>query len=317
MRVKLYFLLPLFFVSLAFLNWDCKKVQTSSHSYKTKNVIIIVVDGPRYTETWGLPSKELIPYRSELLSEGVLCSNFFNNGYTFTNAGHTAVCTGVYQNINNGGAEYPNYPSIFQYWLKQTGKPPDQAWIITSKDKLEILSDCKDDNWEGKYRPKTDCGNAGLGTGYRQDSITLANAKNVLTANHPGLMLINFKEPDASGHAGDSTGYVQGIIDTDRYIKQIWNMIQSDPYYKDQTALIVTNDHGRHTAGHLDGYVSHTDYCQGCKHIEFFALGPDFKKNYICTNPHDQIDITNTVAELLGIKAPTAKGKVMRDIIKL
>lgn len=319
MKSKLFFLLPFFFISLACLNWDCKKSVENiapPQPYKTKNVIVIVVDGPRYTETWGLPSRLLIPNRAALLSEGVLCTNFYNNGHTFTNAGHTAVTTGVYQFIDNGGNEIPQNPSIFQYWLEKTKKNSDQAWIVASKDKLSILSDCQYSGWNGKYMPMTDCGNAGPGTGYREDSITFYNAKNILSTNHPGLMLINFKEPDMAAHANDSAKYVQGIIDTDNYIRLMWEFIQIDPVYKNKTTLIVTNDHGRHTAGHLDGFVSHTDECEGCKHIEFFAVGPDFKKNYTCTEPHDQIDIANVIAELMDFKMPTSKGKVMKDMFR-
>jgi alkaline phosphatase len=315
MGSKLYFISPILFGAIICLNWDCKK-SDASYSHKTKNVIIVVVDGARYTETWGLTSRALIPNRSALLNEGVLCTNFYNNGYTFTNAGHTAICTGVYQYIDNYGEEIPQHPSIFQYWLKQTKKSADNAWIIASKDKLTILSDCLDSDWKGKYLPKTDCGNNGPGTGYREDSITFKHVKNIMQNNHPGLMLINFKEPDASGHANDTAGYVRGIIDTDKYIRLLWELIQNDSVYKDQTTLIVTNDHGRHTAGHLDGFVSHTDKCEGCKHIEFFALGPDFRKNYVCEKPHDQIDIANTVGELLGFSIPTSNGKAMKEFFK-
>jgi phosphopentomutase len=130
------------------------------------------------------------------------------------------------------------------------------------------------------------------------------------------LALINFKQPDAAGHANDSLAYLQGIIDTDNYIYQLWQQIQSDSIYKDKTTLIVTNDHGRHSAGHLDGFVSHGDDCDGCRHIEFFALGPDFKQNYTCSRRYEQIDIANTIAELLSFSMPSSNGKVMRDLFK-
>jgi hypothetical protein len=316
MKVKqsfIFFSLLIFFASL---NWTCKKDAAIPHLYKTKNVIIVVVDGARYTETWSLPSHPFIPNRSGLLDKGVLCSNFYNNGYTFTNAGHTAMCTGVYQFINNSGSEYPQYPSIFQYWLRDKRKSSDKAWIVTSKDKLAILADCQDPEWQGKYKPNTDCGNSGLGSGYRLDSITFNRAKNILTTNHPGLMLINFKEPDMSAHANDSVAYLKGIMDTDYYVRLIWELIQNDNTYKDQTTLIVTNDHGRHTAGHLDGFISHSDNCEGCRHIEFFAIGPDFKRNYIISKPYEQVDIANTISELLDLNMLTAKGKVIKDIFK-
>lgn len=319
MKLQMKIALLVLFTGFASIYFGCSKDPAipTGPAYKTKNVVIIVVDGARYTETWGLESKEYIPHRYQLLQEGgVFCSNFYNNGYCFTNAGHSAITTGVYQNINNSGLEYPQHPSIFQYWLKTSQHPASEAWVITTKDKLAILSDCVEPAWQGQYRPMTDCGISGLGTGYREDSTTFMNAKGIFSGNHPRMTLINFKQPDAAGHANDSAAYLQGILDTDNYIYRIWQLLQSDPFYRDQTTLIVTNDHGRHTAGHLDGFVSHTDMCEGCKHIEFFAIGPDFKQNYVSTLHYDQVDIANTVAELMRFKMPSANGKVIWDVFR-
>lgn len=303
------------FSAILFMYCGCTK-DFPATPYKTQNVIIIVVDGARYTETWGEPTHQFIPHRSAMLSEGVFCSQFYNNGTTSTTPGHTAMCTGFYENINNGGAEYPTRPSIFQYWLKTFERPQSEAWVIATKDKLEVLSDCKDVNWKGTFRPATDCGVNGLGTGYREDSITFKNASAKLSSNHIRLAIVNFKQPDAAGHANDSMAYLQGIIDTDNYIYKLWLQIQNDNFYKGRTTLIVTNDHGRHTAGYLDGFISHGDNCNGCKHVEFFAMGPDFKQNYISSTPYEQIDIASTIAELMGFSIPTSDGKVMKDIFK-
>lgn len=302
-------------VALIFMYCGCKK-DLPATLYKTQNVIVVVVDGARYTETWGLPSHQFIPHRYAMLSQGVFCSQLYNNGTTSTNPGHTAMCTGFYENLNNGGAEYPTKPSVFQYWLKTFQRPQSEAWVITTKDKLEVLSDCKDVNWKGTFRPSTDCGVNGLGTGYREDSTTYKNVAAKLASNHIRLALINFKQPDAAGHANDTMAYLQGIIDTDNDIYKLWLQIQSDDFYKNRTTLIVTNDHGRHTAGYLDGFVSHGDNCNGCKHVEFFAMGPDFKQNYICNTSYEQIDIASTIAELMGFSMPTSDGKVMKDIFK-
>lgn len=302
-------------LTLFFVYCGCSK-DLPATLYKTQNVIIVVVDGPRLTETWNDPTRQFIPHRASMLSEGVYCSKFYNNGTTSTNPGHTAICTGVYENINNGGAEYPTNPSIFQYWLKTYNRPKTEAWVIATKDKLEVLSDCKDVNWKGTYRPSTDCGNIGLGTGYREDITTFISATTKLTSNHVRLALINFKQPDAAGHANDSSAYLQGILDTDNYIYQLWQQLQNDDFYKDRTTLIVTNDHGRHTAGYLDGFISHGDGCDGCRHIEFFAIGPDFKKGYISTTSYEQTDISLTIGELMGFSIPTSNGKVMKDIFR-
>lgn len=313
MNIKIKTALLLVSIVIATFHLGCSKDPAIKTHYRTKNVIVIIVDGARYTETWGLSSRSFIPHRAAMLTEGVLCNNFYNNGYCYTNAGHTAITTGIYENISNNGSEYPQNPSVFQYWLKRSDRP-SEAWIITTKDKLEILSDCLDASWKNKFRPMTDCGNSGLGSGYREDSTTFKNAKNILATYYPRIMLVNFKQPDASAHANDSLGYLQGIADTDNYIYEIWKQIQADPFYKNNTTLIVTNDHGRHTAGHLDGFISHTDMCEGCKHIEFFAIGPDFKKNYSSNIPYEQIDISSTIAELMEFDMPTSKGRVIKDI---
>src|SRR6218665_1996220 len=281
MKPRIHILLLVFCMAAPLFYCGCSK-DPDPITYKTQNVVIVVVDGARYTETWGDSGRRFIPHRAAMLQQGVMCANFYDQGYCYTNAGHAAITTGFYQNINNSGTELPLYPSLFQVWLGTYNKPASDAWVITTKDKLEILSDCTDPNWHGKYRPMTNCGIAGLGTGYRQDSTTFRSVKTIMSANHPRLVLINFKQPDAAGHLGDSAAYLQGIIDTDNYIYQLWEQLQSDNFYKNKTTLIVTNDHGRHTAGHLDGFVSHGDFCEGCRHIEFFAIGPDFKKNYEC-----------------------------------
>jgi hypothetical protein len=315
MKIKLRIVFSLFAISMSIGYLGCKK-DIPTPNYKTQNIIILVIDGARYTDTWGNPTHQFIPHRSAMMQQGVFCSQFYNNGTTSTVPGHTAMCTGVYETIANNGMEYPTNPSIFQYWLKTFGRPNSEAWVITTKDKLEVLSDCVNPEWKGIFRPKTDCGVNGLFTGYREDTTTFKNLKSITANNHVRIAIINFKQPDAAGHTADSMAYLQGILDTDNYIYQFWNLLQSDPFYKDKTTLIVTNDHGRHTAGHLDGFVSHGDSCDGCKHIEFFAMGPDFKQNYTCTTPYEQIDIASTVAELMGIKMPTANGKVMKDIFQ-
>ncbi|MBS1534314.1 MAG: alkaline phosphatase [Bacteroidetes bacterium] len=302
-------------VVFTWLTNGCEK-ETFVQPYQTENVFILVVDGARYTETWGDQNHQYIPHRAELLKQGVLCDQFYNNGFTETCQGHQAICTGVYENINNSGLENPSNPTIFQYWLKKTSRPNLQAWVIASKDKLEILSDCVNPQWKGTYKPSTDCGNNGLFTGYREDSITFKKLKLITSQNHVRLAIINFKQPDAAGHSGNYEAYKQGILDTDQYVYDFWNYLQNNPVYKDKTTLIVTNDHGRHSEGHLDGFVSHGDLCEGCRHVEFFGLGPDFKKNYVCSTTYQQIDIAKTVAQLLGFEMPTASGKVMAEILK-
>jgi predicted AlkP superfamily pyrophosphatase or phosphodiesterase len=286
-------------------------------TYATKNVVVVVIDGPRYSETWGSENHALIPnLANNLAPEGVINTRFFNAGPTYTNAGHAAIMTGVYQEINNAGREYPRNPSYMQIWLQATGQPSEKAWIVTSKDKLNILANTKHISYTNQFLPMTDCGVNGPSSGYREDSVTVRVAKKILKEKKPNLMLVNLKEPDASGHAGNWKGYLQGIKSSDEYVWQLWNFLQADPQYKNSTTLIVTNDHGRHSDNFRDGFVSHGDNCESCRHIFFFAAGPDFKQNSIIAKTYNQTDIPATIAELMGINMPTGKGKVMWELFK-
>ena len=77
----------------------------------------------------------------------------------------------------------------------------------------------------------------------------------------------------------------------------------------------MSNDHGRHTDGTKDGYVSHGDSCEGCRHILLYAKGPDFKRGVEIATKREQIDIAATAAAILGIDIPGSKGQVLEELL--
>ncbi len=315
---QIFILISVFFIS-CLEEPDFRSIRNKNvdRTYKTKNVFVVVVDGLRYSEGWGDSTHRYIPRMAGILSnQGVINTHFYNLGETYTSAGHTSLTTGIYQSINNAGLEYPQNPSMFQCWNQKYQKNQVYSWIITSKDKLAILSDCSNQYWKGKYTPSVNSGinGLGLGSGYREDSLTLKTAFEILKQYHPNLVLINFRDPDYSAHSGIWNNYVDGIRKTDEYIYQLWKFLQNDNTYKNTTTLFVTNDHGRHLDNVADGFVSHGDGCDGCRHLNFFACGPDFKQGTVLNVSREQIDVPATVAELLGFKMPFSKGKVMFEL---
>jgi arylsulfatase A-like enzyme len=312
-----HFPLILFFAAIVSCCATCRVDKSAFPIYKTQHVIVVVVDGARYSETWGDTAHTYIPFRgTQLFNEGVVYTNFQNSGSTWTSSGHASICTGYNESLENSGNELPLYPSFMQYWRKANRQPAEKAWVITSKDKLFILANCRDEDWQSLYTPKYDCGNNGPFTGYRDDSTTVEHVFAVCNQYRPDLLLINLKEPDAIGHAGDWNGYLNQIAKTDQYLARIWQYIQNDPYYKNTTTLVVTNDHGRHLDGVSNGFVSHGDNCAGCRHVECVMVGPDFKKGMYTDIYRDQRDISATIAELLHFEMPTGNGNVMREVFK-
>lgn len=298
-----------FFVSVVF---SCRKDHVP-REFISENLIVVFIDGPRMSETWDEPFRSFIPFQDSLAQFGTLLNNLRNNGETKTVPGHVAVCTGNYQSMNNTGTELPTYPSFFQYWRKEHKENKNKAWIITSKDKLEVLSNCTKNGWKDQFLPSTDCGIAGNGTGYRHDSITLNVLFQKLTTYTPKIVLVNFREPDYSGHQNNWIAYLNGIKNTDKYIDSIWKHIQNDPHYKNKTTLIVTNDHGRHL-DNSGGFQSHGDGCLGCRKLSLLVLGPDIKKGNVISTEYDQLDLNATIGHLLNVKQKFGTGHIITPI---
>lgn len=285
--------------------------------YRTKNVIVLVIDGPRFSETFGDSTCQYIPHLSkDLAPQGVLFTNFRNNGKTNTNSGHTAITTGVYQSIRNDGTELPKHPSFFQYYLKEKKISKEKAWIVASKGKLNILANARKKKWFNSYMPSEYCGPRGNGSEYQADKFTWDIVMEKLTTEQPSMMLINLLEVDTRGHSNDWPNYLGAIERTDDYAYRLWNFIQNDPHYKNNTTLIITNDHGRHLDGHKDGFKEHGDGCEGCRQIYMIGLGPDFKQGEVVTEEYEQIDISATIAHIMKFEMPTSEGRVIAPLFK-
>ena len=80
------------------------------------------------------------------------------------------------------------------------------------------------------------------------------------------------------------------------------DFLRTQYFYKDKTALFITNDHGRHSDDISDGFQSHGDNCDGCRHISLLALGTDFTPETVINRNYEQIDLAPTIATLLNFE---------------
>jgi len=280
-----------------------------------KKVVFILVDGPRWTETGGDPSQSLIPcMRDSLQLFGTTFNNFYNDSFTSTNPGHCAFFSGNYENIANDGSQKMSNPSLTQLFIEKYPNSINKTWLVTTKDKLEVLKDCLHPDFAGKNMCKTDCGVSGLGSGYREDSITFKNAKNIIKTEKPDFLFVAFKQPDAAGHSGVWADYTAGITQSYQYAWELFKLLQQDSTYLNNTYFIISNDHGRHLDGWSSGFVSHGDTCLGCRHINLYIQGPGIKKNFITNDKYGQIDLNKTICRWLGLKENYSTGKFIEGI---
>lgn len=133
----------------------------------------------------------------------------------------------------------------------------------------------------------------------RYDIFTHEYALEAMKNQKPHLLFIGYGEPDDFGHDKDYDHYLNAINRNDKMIEEIWNYVQSDSYYKDQTTILVTTDHGR---GDFYEWVDHSKHVKGSSNSFIMLLGPSIKKENFTKKDYYSTQIAQTIADLLEIK---------------
>lgn len=273
-------------------------------AFKTENVFLVIIDGVRYSETFGDETHVNIPNMYLLSSKGCINTTFYNDKRTNTLNGVNAILTGKWTKFTTNkvfwffqkSALFPKDPSIWEYYRKQLNLPQGSSYYSFPYSE------------EGSFQPVSHHKEYGPDYWPMRGELEI-----VMRIHHPKLVVLYLGETDGAGHNGDWEKYLQAIKTTDEIVDKLWSKIQSDPIYQNKTTLFVTNDHGRHDDSH-GGFRNHGDACQGCQHIMFLAIGPDFKKNYQTNTRQTLIDITPTIGKLLGFNPEYSKGKIMSEL---
>lgn len=154
----------------------------------------------------------------------------------------------------------------------------------------------------------------------RLDVFTHQFALEYLQHQKPRLLYVAYGETDDFAHDRRYDQYLAAAHRTDSFIAQLWQQLQADPYYRDQTTLLITTDHGRgnqssnwsmhagaralerQLTGYLKPLAKHGQGIAGSDEIWFAAIGPSIPaQGLVKTNtPWLQSQVASTIAELLG-----------------
>jgi hypothetical protein len=135
----------------------------------------------------------------------------------------------------------------------------------------------------------------------RHDAITFLSAFEYVKTHQPKIVMIAFGETDESAHDARYDQYLQHASDADRMIANLWYYIQSNPMYKDKTALLITTDHGRGKKTHQ--WHAHNFMTPGSGQTWLAAIGAgvDVKGELKVPSQLYQKQIAATIASLLGV----------------
>jgi hypothetical protein len=156
-----------------------------------------------------------------------------------------------------------------------------------------------------------------LGDSTRIDFLTFEFAKEYLKQYQPRVLYLAFDETDEMAHAGYYKFYLDRAHQEDAFIQELWEYVQSNPFYKDKTTLIITCDHGRGDAN-LGNWREHGYFIAPHSEQTWFAvLGPDTQplgevKSGVITY-HKQM--AQTIAKMLDLDFKAWAGHDVGDAI--
>ncbi len=142
-----------------------------------------------------------------------------------------------------------------------------------------------------------------FGMGECLDVFTHYMAFEHLKEKQPRALFIGYGETDEWAHHGSYKDYLDAAYQWDRWIKDIWEYVQSTPKYKDKTALFITTDHGRGDID-KDKWTSHgSKRVEDSNEIWIAAIGPGLPAKGEVKEELQlfQQQSAQTIASLLGL----------------
>src|SRR6476469_6053172 len=79
----------------------------------------------------------------------------------------------------------------------------------------------------------------------RNDWATFFAAQHYIENHYPKMVFIGLGGTGEYAKQKKYGKYLQQATQADSIIRELWNLVQSIPFYKDHTTFIITTDHGR------------------------------------------------------------------------
>jgi hypothetical protein len=270
--------------------------------------------------------KKLFPFLWSIVeTQGQLYGNrlFGNkvdnaNPYWFSYPGYSEIMTGYADTAINSN-DFPPNPNInVLEFLNRQSKFKDRvaafgAWaafdriLNEERSGFPVIS-AFDKNGGNHPTAQQQLINSMLADSYKPwqedeclDVFTHYAAMEELKLRKPKVLYIAYGETDEWAHSGQYRNYLNSAHQVDAWIKQLWEYVQSQPQYKEKTALFITTDHGRGDAIKKE-WTSHGNSIKDAYQIWFAVVAPIIPaKGEIKTEMQlYQKQFAQTIAKLLG-----------------
>jgi len=105
------------------------------------------------------------------------------------------------------------------------------------------------------------------------DGFAFHAALELLRLHQPRLLYLALGEADTNGHGRRYGKYLDAIRRSDRFIRELWEHLQTLPQYRGTTTMIITTDHGRGSTP--ADWIHHSKTVPGSEETWLAVLGPD------------------------------------------
>lgn len=146
------------------------------------------------------------------------------------------------------------------------------------------------------------------------DELTFFITREIMREFAPRVMLVNFWDMDVA-HWGSYSLYLQAIDKTDRLTGMLWDEVQSNPKFKDNTTLLVLPELGRDgDMNAANGFLNHRSGDASCRNIWMLAIGAGVTAGET-ERPIHHVDVAATAAGVLGVKMGELAGTPLKEVL--
>lgn len=286
--------------------------------------------------------QKLMPFLWQTVAtKGVLLGNRHNNSpmqvanpWFFSYPGYSEMLTGKVDPLINSNNKIPNPNVTFLEWANQQPEYKNRVAAFGSWDVFPYILNTgrsglpvnagfmpashADLSGRELYLNELQSETPSPWENVRLDVFTYQYTREYIRAEQPRIIYVSLGETDDFAHDGNYAAYLRSAHRDDEFIGRLWNYLQTLDQYRDNTALLITTDHGRgqnaddwlhHASGRaIQGYLkSLTAYAKGIigsDQVWFAAMGPGIRAagELPLEKPAELQQVTATALQALGIR---------------
>ena len=148
----------------------------------------------------------------------------------------------------------------------------------------------------------------------RGDRLLTALALDAMSSLQPRLMMVNYQDTDYV-HWGNPAHYTRAIQVIDDGLRQIVGAMDTLPFYRNNTVVVVTPDCGRDANPLMGVPFQHHFNTASAREVWAVLVGPGVAKGAVMDRPADQSAIAPTIAALMGFRAGRSEGDVLATVL--